>query len=127
MGACRGTTRWEALAKGCERGVVQWDFYNLMFSYSSRDGGGGWDEESRDDERSSEEMVAALREGPLAEYADLFHRYVEMERGDVDEEADPAYLQAVMLTVLELRTGVRLDDGLIESLPYSVRVPQSLR
>ncbi|MEU0517139.1 hypothetical protein [Streptosporangium sp. NPDC006007] len=49
-----------------------------------------------------------------------------MERGDVDEEADPAYLQAGVLTVLELRTGVRLDDGLIESLPCPVCVPQSL-
>ncbi|MGW4420871.1 hypothetical protein [Streptosporangium sp. NPDC004631] len=119
--------RGEALARGCDRWVVQWDFYNLMFSYSSRDGGGSWDEELCDDERSSEKMVEALREGPLAEYADLFHRYVEMERGDVDEEADPAYLQAVMLTVLELRTGVRLDDGLIDGLPCAVRVPQSLR
>ncbi|MGC5010731.1 hypothetical protein ACLQ2R_08210 [Streptosporangium sp. DT93] len=116
-----------ALAEGCDHGVVQWDSCNLMFSYVRRDGSGGsWDEEARDDREEGEVMVAALRQGPLAEYADLFHRYVQADEAD-DEEADPVYLQAVMLTVLELETGVRLDGRIVDDLPCVLHVPPSLR
>ncbi|MEU4537068.1 hypothetical protein AB0G15_19580 [Streptosporangium sp. NPDC023825] len=117
-----------ALAGGCDYGIVQWDSYNLMFGYVRRDGGGGsWDEELRDDEESGEDMVAALRRGPLTKYADLFQRYLLAEEADDEEGEDPTYLQAVMLTVLELETGVRLDARIIGDLPYALHVPPSLR
>ncbi|WP_329084848.1 hypothetical protein [Streptosporangium sp. NBC_01469] len=118
----------DALARGCDYGIVQWDFYNLMFAYVRRDGGGGsWDEESRADEEAGEGMVEALRQGPLAEYADLFHRYLRAEEADDEEGADPTYLRAVMLTVLELETGVRLDARIIGDLPHALHVPYDLR
>ncbi|MEV0196557.1 hypothetical protein [Nonomuraea sp. NPDC050691] len=118
----------EALTKGCDHGMAHWDFYNLTFAYRCRDGsGGGWDGESRDLEEMPD-PVAALRAGPLAPYAGLFARAVEMFDAGEDDDVDPVvYLQAVMLTVLELETGVRVDDGLIDGLPHAVHVPASLR
>lgn len=113
-----------ALAKGCDYGIAQWDYYNLMFAYRGRDGGGGyWDQELED----TTDPVAALRAGSLAKYADLFARYVEAYDADEDDAVDPVvYLQAVMLTVLELETGVRIDDRLVDGLPHALHIPENL-
>ncbi|WP_433351508.1 hypothetical protein ACQP25_00385 [Microtetraspora malaysiensis] len=114
----------DTLAKGCDYGVVQWDDYNLVFDYIGRDGGGGgWD-----DELEMAESVAALRDGSLAEYADLFARFVEAYEASEEDEVDPVvYLQALMLTVLELETGVRVDDQVIDGLSYALHIPANLR
>jgi hypothetical protein len=82
---------------------VQWDFYNLMFSYVRRDGSGGyWDEEQRENGVSSKDMINWLRLGPLAPYADLFQRYLATTKADSTEEDGVVFLRAVMLSVVEL-------------------------
>ncbi|MET8156637.1 hypothetical protein ABZT47_09705 [Sphaerisporangium sp. NPDC005289] len=123
VGAARFMPNAHALGNGCDHGIAQWDFYNLAFAYIRSDGSGGsWDEERRGHEESSEELIAGWRAGPLASYADLFHRYLQDEEAH-EEGGDPVYLRAVMLTILELETGVRLDDELIDSLPYALHLP----
>ncbi|MEV4111950.1 hypothetical protein [Nonomuraea sp. NPDC049695] len=126
VGVGRFMRNAHALGNGCDYGIAQWDYYNRAFAYIRRDGSGGsWDEERRDTEESSEELIAGWQEGALAEYAVLFQRYLQEDEAD-GEGGDPVYLEAVMLTILELETGVRLDDELIDSLPYALHLPSTL-
>ncbi|MBN6057255.1 hypothetical protein JYK22_35355, partial [Nonomuraea sp. RK-328] len=54
----------DVLTKGCDHGMAQWDFHDLTFGYSCRDGGGaGWDEGLRGSDEVAD-PVAELRAGP---------------------------------------------------------------
>ncbi|WP_433413672.1 hypothetical protein ACQP1V_31795 [Microtetraspora malaysiensis] len=115
-----------ALAKGRHRGVVQWDFYDKMFSYIDPSGNGGsWDEDVRVRDKSID-MIGLLRDSSLSAYAGLFESGLWAEEAD-DAEAGAPYLETVMLAVLESETGLRFDEHVIDSLPYALHIPENLR